>query len=239
MRLTSDEVRQALAAEFVLGTLSARVRRRFQSLMRYDAGLRAAVDDWERKLDPLGAGLAERQPPPRVWTSIAARIRADRVRTRTTASSGLRFWRALALALTVVLAVGMVYLGTALRDERRPDMMAVLNDEKSEAALLVAWPLQQGEQKFVDVRIVAPKLDPPAGSWELWLIPSDRMDRPISAGLVAMTPDQRLQIPAEAAAALAKAWGFAVSIEPKGGSPTGAPTGPVIFRGPCIRLLNI
>ena len=238
MRLTNAQVRQALAAEFVLGTLSTRVRRRFRSLMRYDAGLRALVDDWEQKLDPLGAGLTERHPPARVWTSIAARIRAERTRTGTS-SSGLRFWRTLAVALTVVLALGMVYVGTALRDERRPDMMAVLNDEKSEAALLVSWPLTKTERKFVNVRIVAPKFDPPEGSWELWLIPSDRMDRPISAGVIAMTPDQRLEIPAEAAAALGKAWGFAVSIEPKGGSRTGAPTGPVIFRGPCIRLINI
>jgi anti-sigma-K factor RskA len=29
----------------------------------------------------------------------------------------------------------------------------------------------------------------------------------------------------------------AMSVEPKGGSPTGAPTGPVIFRGQCVKLL--
>ena len=27
------------------------------------------------------------------------------------------------------------------------------------------------------------------------------------------------------------AWGMAMSVEPAGGSPTGAPTGPVIFKG--------
>ena len=78
MRLTNDRIRQALAAEFVLGTLSGRVRRRLQSLMRYDAELRAMVDRWEQRLDPLSAGLTERQPPARAWTSIAARIRAER-----------------------------------------------------------------------------------------------------------------------------------------------------------------
>jgi anti-sigma-K factor RskA len=239
VRLRDDSVRRALAAEFVLGTMSTRVRNRFRSLMRYDAGLRVLVDEWQQSLDPLSAGLAERQPPARVWTSIAARIRAERSRTGSNPSFGLRFWRSLALALTVVLAVGLVYLGSELRGERRPDMMAVLNDAKSEAALLVSWPIAQGEQKFVKVRIVAPRFDPPEGSWELWLIPSDRMDRPISAGVIAMTPDQTLEVSAPAGEALAKAWGFAVSVEPKGGSPTGAPTGPVIFRGPCIRLLNI
>ena len=237
MRLTSDRVRQALAAEFVLGTLSARVRRRFQSLMRYDAELRAAVEQWERRLDPLAAGLTERNPPARVWTSIAARIRAEGSRPRRE-PVGIGFWRALALSMALVLAIGTVYVGTALRDDRRPDMMALLTDAKAEAALLVSWDLQQGERKFVKLRIVAPKVVPPEGSWELWLIPSDRMDQPISAGFVTMTAEQTLEISASAAAALANAWGFAVSVEAKGGSPTGKPTGPVIFRGPCIRMFN-
>ena len=33
------------------------------------------------------------------------------------------------------------------------------------------------------------------------------------------------------------AWGMAMSVEPEGGSPTGAPTGPVIFKGQCVRIL--
>ena len=235
MRLTDEKIRQALAAEFALGTLTARVHRRFQSLMRYDAGLRAMVERWEEKLDPFAAGLTEREPPARVWTAIAGRIRADRTRT---GSQSVNFWRALALTLTLLLAIGMVYVGTALRDERRPDMMALLTDEKAEAALLVSWPIQRSEKKYVKVRLVAPKIVPPEGSWELWLIPSDRMDRPVSAGLVALTPQQTLEISAPAAAALGNAWGFAVSVEPQGGSPTGSPSGPVIFRGPCIRLIN-
>src|SRR5262245_48632007 len=193
MRLTSDRIRQAVAAEFVLGTLSARARRRFQSLMRYDAELRAAVDQWERRLDPLAAGLTERNPPAHVWTSIAARIRAERSRPRHD-SARFGFWRMLALSMALVLAIGMVYVGTTLRDNRRPDMMALLTDAKAEAALLVSWDLQQGERKIVKLRIVAPKVEPPAGSWELWLIPSDRMDRPISAGFVTMTAEQTLEI---------------------------------------------
>jgi anti-sigma-K factor RskA len=29
---------------------------------------------------------------------------------------------------------------------------------------------------------------------------------------------------------------LAISLEPKGGSPTGQPTGPILFTGPVIRL---
>ena len=238
MRLSDEKIRQALAAEFVVGTLTARARRRFRSLLRYDAKLRAMVDAWERRLDPLAAGLAEREPPARVWRAIAARMRAERSRAPHAATQSARFWRALALAMMLLLAVGTAYVGMALREERRPDMMAVLADEKQEAAVLVSWPEQAGEKKYVRVRTVLPKMVAAEGSWELWLIPSERMDRPISAGVIALTQQQTLELSAEAAAALADAWGFAVSVEPKGGSPTGSPTGPVIFRGPCIRLIN-
>ena len=34
-----------------------------------------------------------------------------------------------------------------------------------------------------------------------------------------------------------QAWGIALSVEPKGGSPTGAPTGPVIFKGQCVKVM--
>jgi anti-sigma-K factor RskA len=33
-----------------------------------------------------------------------------------------------------------------------------------------------------------------------------------------------------------QSWGIALSVEPQGGSPTGAPTGPVIFKGQCLRI---
>lgn len=237
MRLTDERIRDALAAQYVVGTLSARVRRRLQSLMRYDPQLRLRVEAWEERLDPFADALPDHAPPPRLWDAIAERIRPARARAAGDPARVVRFWRSVAFVMSVLLVAGMIHLGVE-RADPRPDMMAVLNDAKSEAALVVSWPLQQAERKVVRVRIMTPAALPPDVSWELWLIPSDRMDRPLSAGLMRMTPDQTLEISGPAAGALSKAWGFAVSVEPRGGSPTGAPTGPVIFRGPCVRLIN-
>ena len=44
-----------------------------------------------------------------------------------------------------------------------------------------------------------------------------------------------LKLAAVADQSLADAPTLAVSLEPKGGSPTGAPTGPVLLSGPCIK----
>jgi anti-sigma-K factor RskA len=74
-RYANPELRDRLAAEFVLGTLRGRARARFQSLMRYDPALREAVAFWEARLTPLAtaAGVpagspawhcGARSPPP-------------------------------------------------------------------------------------------------------------------------------------------------------------------------------
>lgn len=239
MRLRDDSIREALAAEFVLGTLSARVRKRFQNQMRYDAGLRTLVYEWEQRLTPMASSIPELQPPANAWTSIAARIRAGRERARSNPVRQIRFWRTAAVAMTFVLVIGLGYFGAnRMLAEPQPDMMAVLSDNKSEPALLVSWPLRQTQNKHIKVRVIAHPDMPADTSWELWLIPADRMDRPVSAGFVGMAPLQTLPMSGAAADALSNAWGFAVSVEPKGGSPTGAPTGPVIFRGPCVKLIG-
>jgi anti-sigma-K factor RskA len=36
---------------------------------------------------------------------------------------------------------------------------------------------------------------------------------------------------------MGNAWAIAMSVEPARGSPTGAPTGPVIFKGRCVKML--
>ena len=70
---------------------------------------------------------------------------------------------------------------------------------------------------------------PPAGrSFELWLLP--RHGAPISLG-VARPGRVLYALPRTAEAALAQTKGFAVSVEPPGGSPTGQPTGPVVLVG--------
>lgn len=70
----------------------------------------------------------------------------------------------------------------------------------------------------------------PAGhSLELWYIGDDKPPRPM--GLIDKSP-ATMSIPAGAGGAGAT---FAVSVEPPGGSTTGAPTGPVVYKGTLIQ----
>ena len=67
-------LRDRLAAEYALGTLRVGARRRFETWLRDDRQLRAAVADWQGRL----AALAELQqpvtPPARVWEGIEGRL---------------------------------------------------------------------------------------------------------------------------------------------------------------------
>jgi anti-sigma-K factor RskA len=79
---------------------------------------------------------------------------------------------------------------------------------------------------------MAPDADfsvPAARSAELWLIPADGKPRPL--GVMDPSKPASLPIPASYRPLARPDAVLAVSIEPLGGSPTGAPTGPVIAGG--------
>ena len=73
----------------------------------------------------------------------------------------------------------------------------------------------------------------PAGkSYELWLV-SDRFPAPQSLGLVGASEFARPALASYDPATVSSAT-YAVSLEPEGGSPTGAPTGPILFTGKLV-----
>lgn len=82
-----------------------------------------------------------------------------------------------------------------------------------------------------EIRIAAPAAVPAQRVAQLWLIGADGA-APVPVGLLARGAPTRVVVPAGARALLRPGTTVAVSIEPDGGSPTGAPTGPVIAAGP-------
>jgi len=73
-------------------------------------------------------------------------------------------------------------------------------------------------------------------AWEMWMLPEGK-SAPVSMGLISIDRDQVMKVAPVLAGRMGEAWGIAMSVEPAGGSLTGAPTGPVIFRGQCVRIL--
>jgi anti-sigma-K factor RskA len=215
----------------VIGTLRGRARARFQALLHYDPGLRQIVAEWEARLTPLAAAAGEIAPPTRVWRAVAQRIAGS-------ATKGLAFWRGLAVTSTAFVLILAAFIGLTPRPEPPMAMVAVMSDDKGEPALVVSWPpMKAMRDPHVRIKVVqAHPVMAPGTTWEMWMLPGGQA-APVSMGLITTDVDQTMPIQPALASRMEGAWGMAMSVEPKGGSPTGAPTGPVIFKGQCVRIL--
>ena len=232
----NPQLREKLAAEYVLGTLRGRARDRFVALLRYDYDLRRIVAAWEAQLTPLAAAAGEIAPPARVWQAISRRIAGTGRGAGWWAS--LAFWRGLAIAGTSLALVLVTFVGMAPRPEPPMAMVAVMNDDKGQPAMVVSWPpMKAMRDPHIRIKVVQehPVMNP-GTSWEMWMLPGGKA-APVSLGLITTDRDQVMKVNPALARRMGDAWGIAMSVEPARGSPTGAPTGPVIFKGQCVKIL--
>lgn len=240
------ELQQRLSGEYVLGTLRGAARARFQRWMRADASLRRAVGEWQSRLAPLAAAVSPVAPPARVWEAIAARIATGPEPARPGLWGNLAFWRNLGLATSGAAAalLGAMLLSASVPQQPAPppqivrvpaeavpaSYVVVLSDPKTQKPVMMLSAMRKSDQllvKRLDDTIVVP-----GKSLELWALPTGQP--PKSLGLVGMEDKHMLRLNAIADQSLGAIPTLAVSLEPKGGSTTGAPTGPVLYSGPCI-----
>ena len=218
MRLSPAAV-QALAAQYVLGTLRGRARRRFEFLMRRDRAIAEDVARWEEALTPLAERVPALQPPQRVWSQIEARLAP---RAAPAARAG--FWRGFGLiagGLASVLLAFFVWISSGPRGE--PVFVAVLADTAPRMVVSMHQP------DLLRVRVVKPWGGMENHSLELWVLPKEGAPR--SLGLVTNAVGDTLIKITTADPRVQGANALAVSMEPPGGSPTGQPTGTVVCQG--------
>lgn len=220
----------ALAAQYALGTLSARARARLDRIAAADATVAQALREWERRIAPLADGAPPIAPPERVWTSLARRLRFDDDTT-------LPWWRRMEFRRWVPLAglLAAVAIAVSMYSPRSPapaeSIVAVLAGPDARPVLVASVP---DGYRFLSVKTLAPIAIPADRALELWMLPEKGPPR--SLGLVPATGTAELELPAPPNIAFRGIDAFAVSLEPSGGSPTGAPTGPVLYTGRLARL---
>lgn len=217
-----------LAAEYVLGTLQGPARRRFEALLGAHPALRQAVARWQERLAPLSSSVTAVAPPAQVWQRIEAQLFVDRAAT---AAPPVRWWQRLALwqaasGLATAAAVAMVVVAAQVPPPQAP-ILVVLGAQPAVAQALNASFVASvsGDGRALVLRpLNAPTLSPQQ-ALELWAVPAQGAPR--SLGLVqaaGATTLLRARLLSDTAA-------FAVSVEPAGGSTTGAPTGPIVSVG--------
>ena len=225
MNLGRADRADALAGQYVLGTLRGRARRRFERAARADAALADAVRRWEERLLPLAEALPGVQPPERVWRSIRSRTGGP-AGVRGSFCSNLGGWRGLAIAsLAAVVALTAVLLKPG-PERAEGALVAVLSGSDAKAALVAS---ADRFGRYLTVKAIS-RIDVPADrSLQLWMLPG--AGNPRSLGVIDTTTAARVALAAPAGEALRDIPTLAVSLEPRGGSPTGLPTGPVLYSG--------
>ena len=234
MKQLDSDHRNALAAEYVLGTLQGRARRRFERLLKSDPDLRRQVAQWQERLQPLNQAIEPVQPPARVWRSIERRLALTSGRGALPRLwDDLRFWRASAFTAALTAIFLAVTLAVAPAPSRM--MVVVMEDQSQQPKITVSWDMHDPGSKRMRVRVIGHQSMAPETAWELWMLrPGDQ--RPVSLGLITTHELQDVVVPPELSAALNDALGLAMSVEPRGGSSTGLPTGPVLYKGMRTKL---
>ena len=226
MRYDQPELRERLAAEYVLGTMPSRARRRFVRLLATDPVLAQIVGEWADRLSPLDETARPEEPPARVWRAIEARIADPAVAPGAPALPwfhSLTFWRGLAFAATAATAALAFYIALSPSRAPTPTVVAVLAGRGGEAGWVAVTGPKPGQVSF---SAVAPPVEAQPRAFELWGLAGG----PPRA--LALLPQRAGHAVVLGAAQLPALGGvLAVSIEPPGGSPTGAPTGPVLYQG--------
>ena len=250
--LNNSSLMEQLAASYALGSLRGGARRRFETLARDNATLRAAALVWQARLSSFAELQPQAAPSPAVWKRIENLIQADK-QTQAMQTARLapvaprRWWASLGLwqgasaagALAAAVAVvtglnltsqlnGQVQELTArLASTPEIQYVAVLSDDKSSAYMLVTFDPKNNKlllKRVGGFREEANK------SLQLWALPTG--GSPKSLGVLGSEAVVRLTAVSRDVREVPT---LAISLEPKGGVPTGrGPSGPVLFKGALI-----
>ena len=232
------ELLERLAADYLTGGMGAGARRRYEALLAERPDLAHAHEQWRQRLDQA---LLPRHTPDAVWPAVQRRLDASVGRDSSSPTAepvaqaaggllgwGLRAWRGLALGLGATAAVSLALLVALLvrgsgQAPVPPQLVAVLDGPDGHAAVL------QVHGNRAALTAVGAQAAPPGKSFELWVLP--RQGKPIPAGVVRLQGTEHMPMPPRLVEAAVRAKGFAISVEPLGGSPSGQPTGPVTYVG--------
>ena len=215
-----------LAAEYVLGTLRGPARRRLENLLSAHPALREAVAQWQQRLSPLSVTVEEVTPSAQVWRNIEQRLFGERAPAPTpTLWQRLALWRGLAGVATAA-TVAMFVVGSRVPAPQAPIIVVLGSNPEAAQALNASFVASvTADGRALVLRPINDLAPTPGRALELWAVPAQGAPR--SLGVVAREGGTTVL----KAGLLQGTAAFAVSLEPAGGSPTGAPTGPIVALG--------
>ena len=244
MNYLKEERLNALAAEYVVGTLRGKARARYQKLMMQYQAVSDATAQWEQYLTGFAETLPPVAPPDDVWESIQVKLGHKAANNANLASDTKpsskpgevidfekekqKRWKNLSFISTAAAMVLAVLL-FVMQPVPTPEVshIAVVNNADNTPLWVIEVSDTTMNVKVTDAFVALADKD-----YELWMVPANG-EAPISLGLMPeangdtrATPDILLD---QSIAALA------VSLEAPGGSVTGAPT-EVLYIAPIVSV---
>ena len=247
MNYDRPELLDRLAAEYVLGTLSGRARRRFERLRRAVPAADAAAREWEHRTAPLAGPVPAAVPSPELWQAIERRTgggaAANEVPAqRKTASSGwFGFLKpALGFAFGAVAAFGLVRLYPdsfvpvdEIVQERGslPASYVGLLTDREGAPVVLASSTRHG--RTLSLKILKPIQVPAGKVAQLWALPNGAAPFPV--GAVPASGKGTIELADTSEKLFANVPRLAVSLEDRPVA-AGATPGEFILSGHCVKL---
>lgn len=231
--------RSLIAAEVSLGLLSKREELELMNSIADPTEFKALVEDWDMRLASLGEDVPTVEASAATLDAINSRLFGEQPRNSKMLErhSGIPFWNSLWLwrgfGLTVAAAMAVLLLFGNFQNMTVPGFNASPGTEyvlalQGEGLQLVA--VLDQDNNTLRVKLVSPPVAA-SNDIELWAIKGS--DAPVSVGVVPHTATTEFVISLDSSPGEIT---FAASLEPKGGSPTGAPTGPVLAASQAIEI---
>lgn len=238
--MTDERSTDSIAAEFALGLLSGEELLDAQQRVASDPAFREKVARWRGRLAPLHDQTDPQTPPPDLWSRIEPKLSNVIAANDNVAvlRRKLLVWRSAAGAMAALAACLAIVLITVPRTIPSPivptqgpraPMVAMLGDQGS-MKVVASW-----DPAARQLILAVPGNMPgdPTHSNELWIIPAG--GKPRSLGTMPAGKQMHMRLADALAELLQQGATIAISVEPRGGSPTGAPTGPVVASGALTR----
>jgi anti-sigma-K factor RskA len=232
---------QSLAAEYALGLASGRDASRAAQLIREDPEFRAEAQSWIARLAALFDTMEGVEPPAALWARIerqlggAAPAANDNVATL---ERQMRLWRGVTAMMTALAACFALLLlfrpaqqivvpapPTPVQQASAP-MVAMVGEDQHDMMIVANW---DPDQRRLVLAVAGDMPPDPGKSHQIWVIPP--AGGPTSLGVMPDGKKMHMDLADQLAELLSQGATIAISLEPPGGSPTGQPTGPVMWSG--------
>lgn len=233
-----------LIAEYTLGLLNLQETAQAQALLGKDPQAVVTALRWEGRFLDLVDQLPPVEPPAQLLQRIQAALGMEITLIKhpsiwlkagkkilNATWKGLWFWRVLSVALLIAAVTYAAKPNLAVIEAPPLAQVAVLQAPGQSSTPGWVLTLDKKHTLFLSPKV---HIDVPAdASVRLWTH-SDSAPQPRSLGT--LEPNQPATIPASTLGSIGQDQIFEMTLEPKSGTPSASPTGPVLFIGRMITL---